>query len=265
MTPRGLIKTYRTPLGQIAQIIGVNGVGELNTPDSKPVRLFTDNLTEPKFSIAEILHVIFRSLKLYQKLKTGKEKGAFLIELLCWIEGIPTGINPSVFPFPTKEHCSYLQGTLLGLFFKNLKSGTRQLKEMLEEIPVHSQDSFIFFCYIAGMIDGDGSLFGTVNGVKLRSPSISIAVQRKKSQSPIKELMKYLLPGIVNVLDKHICIKLNGLLWTTTLFFLAFYMCMTIKYLQFCQVCLFAGSLSLLLGGRGGQKTHILLVLHGNF
>ena len=252
----GAYQNLRNTLGQMAQLIDLNDEGVLNTSDSEPVCLFTDNLPEPEFSIAQILHVIFRSSKLYRKLKDGDETEAFLIELHSWIEGIPTGIIPSVFPFPTKEHCSYLQGTLLRLFFKNFKSGTRQLKETLEKIPVHSRDSLLFFCYIAGMVDGDGSIFGTVNGVKLQKPGMCIAVKRKKSESPIKELMKYMLPGMVFVSDRFIHIKLNGLLWTTTLFFLAFDMCMTIKYLQFCQVCLFAGSLPFFWGCGRGRRTH---------
>jgi hypothetical protein len=77
-------------------------------------------------------------------------------------------------------------------------------------------------------------------------------VLRKVSDSPIKELMKYMLPGIVTASKKAIVIKLNRSFWTTTLFFLALDMCMTIKYLQFCQVCLFAGSLSFLCS----QKHH---------
>jgi hypothetical protein len=211
----------------------------------------TEPLSDPKFSITQILLILFLSLMLLNEEAETDSKDVVWDDLVKWFEGNPTGPTPLLFPFAddrNKPTSRYLDGTLMPLLFQNFESGTIEVKIKLYKILAHVQNEVLFFPYLCGAVDGDGTLSGVVHGKDISSPRCTLGLLKDVKQSPMKALIKCMLPQEVTLHLTRSGVEIiltSNSLWTKCLFFWGCNMGLTMKYDQFVELLMTAEALEL--------------------
>ncbi len=171
-------------------------------------------LATASWSIPQIIAVLAAFSMKYHREDAANREGMLTL-LLQWFEGSIQAPNdddeddelgnddgdgvdyPPIFPPITT---SYLDGVPFHLFEKSFAELTKDMTASLRNIPSHCRDILLFFCYLAGYVDGDGSFpaigaSATVASSVARERSPYLSISSKGNRRPLKVLIKKILPN----------------------------------------------------------------------